>query len=189
MKRLLLAAIVALSTPAVAAAAPGGKVADVIFDQDGAVDDLVALTLLMKSGRAKVRAITITPGDSYLEPATRATQLFVDRLGGRRVTIAQGHSEGTNPFPAEWRKDAGRMLQLAALQGSPRGTSNPVVADDAAHHLAKPTPCGSTPPSRATSAGSTSWAALSAFAATSTRPVTTDRRSGTSTTSPAPPTR
>jgi purine nucleosidase len=109
---------------------------DVIIDHDGGVDDLIAISLLMKSGAVHVRAITICPADSYLEPATRATQLFVDRLGGENITIAQGHSEGTNPFPDAWRKDAGRVLTISALAGVQPKTTNPIVSADAAHHLA-----------------------------------------------------
>jgi purine nucleosidase len=121
-------------------------VPDVIIDQDGGVDDLVAISLLMKSPAIRVRAITICPGDSYLEPATRATQLFVDRLGGTNITIALGHFEGTNPFPARWRKDAARVLGIPALAGiAPRSANSvvapilsaPIVSDDAPHHLAK----------------------------------------------------
>ena len=107
----------------------------VIVDHDGGVDDLVAISLLMQSPAVHVRAITICPADSYLEPATKATQLFVDRLGGTHITIAQGHSEGTNPFPAQWRGDAGHVLDIPALQGVQPLSVNPIVAEDAAHHL------------------------------------------------------
>jgi inosine-uridine nucleoside N-ribohydrolase len=133
LRRVLIAAF-ALAIPAVVRSA---ATHDVIIDQDGGIDDLVAISLLLRSRDVHVRAITICPADSYLEPATRATQLFVDRLGGRNITIAKGHSEGTNPFPARWRKDAGRVLGIAALAGAAPSTSNPIVADDAAHYLAK----------------------------------------------------
>lgn len=112
-------------------------VPDVIVDQDGDADDFIAFSLLMKSGAVNVRAITVCPADSYLDPATRLTQLFVDRLGGENITIAQGHSEGTNPFPDAWRKDAARILTISALSAAEPRSINPVVADDAAHHLAQ----------------------------------------------------
>jgi purine nucleosidase len=128
---LMMAAACSHQTP------PPAQVLDVIIDHDGGVDDLIAISLLMKSSAVHVRAITICPADSYLEPATRATQLFVDRLGGENITIAQGHSEGTNPFPAGWRKDAARVLTISALAGIPPKSTNSLVADDAAHHLAK----------------------------------------------------
>jgi len=112
-------------------------VPEALVDQDGDMDDFIAFSLLMKSGAVHVRAITVCPADSYLDSATRATQLFVDKLGGENITIAQGHSEGTNPFPAAWRKDAARVLTIPALAAAEHKSVNPVVADDAAHHLAK----------------------------------------------------
>jgi purine nucleosidase len=135
MKRLVLAVTLALLAPLAARAAPPAP-PEVIVDHDGAIDDLVAMSLLMKSGKVHVRAVTLTPADSYLEPATRATQLFVDRLGGRGVSIAKGHDEGPNPFPADWRKDAARVLDVDALKGVRPQTLNPVADEDAAHHLA-----------------------------------------------------
>ena len=126
-------AALALALPVAMRAA----VPDVIIDEDGGIDDLVAIALVMRSPEVHVRAITICPADSYLEPATRATQLFADQLGGRNITIARGHSEGTHPFPAQWRKDAGRVLGIPALAGALPGTVNPIVPEDAAHHLAK----------------------------------------------------
>jgi purine nucleosidase len=111
-------------------------VSDVIVDEDGGIDDLVALSLLLKSPVVHVRAITICPGNSYVEHATRATELFVEKLGGGNITIAQGHSEGINPFPAQWRKDAARVLGIPALAGIEPKAINPVAVEDAAHHLA-----------------------------------------------------
>ena len=133
---ILLGLTACQSAPA-PAAAPAPVALDVIVDQDGGVDDLIAIALLMKSPAVHVRAITICPADSYLEPATKATQLFVDRLGGTNITIAQGHAEGTNPFPAQWRGDAGHVLDIAALKGVQPLSVNPIVAEDAAHHLVR----------------------------------------------------
>jgi purine nucleosidase len=109
---------------------------DVIIDHDGDVDDLIAISLLLRSPSVRVRGIAICPGNSYLDSATRATQLFLERLGARDIPVAQGHSDGTNPFPAKWRSDAARVLgvpQLASISAK----SNPVVSADAPHFLAK----------------------------------------------------
>ena len=107
-----------------------------VVDHDGGVDDLMAISLLMKSDTARVRSITICPANSYLDAATRATQLFLDKLGGDGITIARGHFEGVNPFPDEWRREAARMLDTRALTGAQPTNCNPVVERDAAHHLA-----------------------------------------------------
>jgi len=101
------------------------------------VDDLVAITLVLRSSGVHVRAITVCPADSYLEPATKATQLFLARLGGENITVAQGHSEGINPFPDAWRKDAARVLTISALAGIHPAATNPLAKEDAAHYLAK----------------------------------------------------
>ena len=129
--------LIVLTLVVVAGCGRRDQVSDVIVDQDGNADDFIAFSLLMKSGAVHVSAIAICPGDSYLDPATRVTQLFVDKLGGEKITIAQGHSEGTNPFPDAWRKDAARILMISALSGAEPTSINPVVPDDAAHHLAK----------------------------------------------------
>jgi inosine-uridine nucleoside N-ribohydrolase len=116
----------------------GAAASDVIIDHDGDADDLIAILLLLRSPNVHIRAIAITPGNSYLEPATRATQLFLERAGARDIPIAQGHSAGTNPFPAKWRADASRLLKIAALASvSTSRPSNPVVAADAPHYLVK----------------------------------------------------
>jgi purine nucleosidase len=130
--------LAAVLTVTVSAGAQSASHPDVIIDHDGGVDDLIAIALLMKSGAVRVRAVTICPADSYLEPATRATQLFLDRLGGRDIPVAQGHSEGVNPFPAKWRGDAGRVLSIPALgaNAKPAG-ANPLVPDDAGQYLAR----------------------------------------------------
>ena len=117
---------------------PGAAAADVIIDHDGDADDLIAISLLVRSPTVRIRAIAVCPGNSYLDAATRATQLFLERLGARDIPIAQGHSEGTNPFPAQWRTDAGHILDIPALaSASTAQPSNPVVAVDAPHYLVK----------------------------------------------------
>jgi inosine-uridine nucleoside N-ribohydrolase len=119
-----------------AASAPLLTAGDVLIDHDGDVDDLIAISLLLRSPSVRVRGIAVCPADSYLESATRATQLFLERLGARDIPIAQGHSEGANPFPAQWRRDAARVLAVPQLASvSPK--SNPVVSADAPHFLAK----------------------------------------------------
>jgi purine nucleosidase len=132
LRRLILAAVLSgLAVPTSAADRMG-----VIVDQDAGIDDLIAVALLLRSPAIQVAAVTITPADSYLGPATRATQLVVQRFGSPGITIAQGHSEGTNPFPDEWRRDAGRVLALPGFAGAGRRPTGRLLRDDAAHHLA-----------------------------------------------------
>ena len=66
------------------------KTMNVIIDHDGGIDDLIALTMLMRSEHVRVRAVTICPADSYLEPATRRSCSSISWVGAtlrlRRVT-------------------------------------------------------------------------------------------------------
>jgi purine nucleosidase len=138
MRRLLLPLVMALLAPLGASAqTPSADPPDVIVDHDGAVDDIVALALLLKSPAVHVRAVTVTPADSYLEPATRATKYALDLLGAHGVTIAQGHAEGTNPFPADWRRSAGDVLNAPAFRAMRAEPSNRLAAEDAPHHLVR----------------------------------------------------
>jgi purine nucleosidase len=132
---LALAAALVLGAPLAAVAKPPPP--EVIVDQDGGVDDLIAFSLLIKSGQVRVAAVTVCPGDAYLEPATRATALVLDRIGARGVVIAQGHDEGVNPFPAEWRRAATDVLGVDDLKGREPSGANPPAAEDAAHTLAR----------------------------------------------------
>jgi purine nucleosidase len=133
-----LAAVLALAAPLGAAAQTRtAHPTPVIMDHDGAVDDLVALSLLLSSSQIRLRAVTVTPADSYLGPATRGTRLVLDRLGARGVTIARGHSEGINPFPAAWRQEHAGILDAPVLKGAGAGAANRVVSEDAPHHLVR----------------------------------------------------
>jgi purine nucleosidase len=134
MRRILSIVLVVLTPIVSTHAAP---VRDVIIDHDGGVDDLIAVALLMKSPDIRVRAVTITPGDCYVDPAARATELILDKFGGRDITIAKGHNEGTNPFPAEWRNDAARVLSLPVLANARPSGANRAVAETAPRHLVR----------------------------------------------------
>jgi purine nucleosidase len=139
MRKLLPLAIAlcALAATPAATRPHAAPIPTVIHDHDGNADDFVALALVIKSGKARVAAVTVTPGDAYLEPATRTTQLFLDRLGARGVPVAMGHDEGANPFPAELRKAAASVLDVAALKAAQPSGANPVAAEDAPHYLAR----------------------------------------------------
>jgi purine nucleosidase len=136
MRTLVLAACLALA-PVAGFAKAAAAVPDVIVDHDGGVDDLIALSLLVKSGQVHVRAVTVCPADAYLEPATRETLLVLDRLGAQGVTVAEGHDEGANPFPAVWRREAARMLGVDALKGRAPTGANRIAPEDAAHTLVR----------------------------------------------------
>src|SRR4051812_22597356 len=91
----------------------------VFFDHDGGVDDFVALALLLSQTapmRTPVNAvgdrvieligISITPADTYLEPAVAATLRYLDLTHNSHVPVAGGTLRGYTDFPHEWRLDA-----------------------------------------------------------------------------------
>ena len=133
-----LAVLALCATPADARPpATARPIPNVIHDHDGNADDFIALALVMRSGRARVVAVSVTPADAYLEPATRTSQLFLDRLGARGVPVAMGHDEGAHPFPDDWRKSAASVLDIPALKGARPSGANPVAGEDAPHFLAR----------------------------------------------------
>jgi purine nucleosidase len=86
----------------------------VLFDQDGAPDDLLSLLLLTQYDHVELRGIAVTPADCLPRPALSATLKILD-LVGRKVPTAVGVLPGRNPFPLAWRTDALRVDALPVL--------------------------------------------------------------------------
>ncbi|WP_182882142.1 nucleoside hydrolase [Microbispora sp. H10949] len=86
----------------------------VLFDHDGAPDDLLALLLLTQYDNVDLRGIAVTPADCLPAPALSATRKILD-LTGEDVPTAVGVLPGRNPFPLAWRIDALRADALPVL--------------------------------------------------------------------------
>ncbi|MFI6507219.1 nucleoside hydrolase [Streptosporangium sp. NPDC050855] len=86
----------------------------VLFDHDGAPDDLLSLLLLTRYGHVDLRGVAVTPADCLPEPALSVTRKILD-LTGRDAPTAVGTLPGRNPFPLEWRIDALRADALPVL--------------------------------------------------------------------------
>jgi purine nucleosidase len=99
-----------------------------IVDHDGGIDDFPAFSLLVCSPTIQVKAITITPADSYREPALLATKRFVDYLGRKGIQIAAGTEAGIHPFPDEWRQMSFLMPNLPALEDVVPEPSNQILS-------------------------------------------------------------
>jgi purine nucleosidase len=80
---------------------PPGRV--VLLDQDGGVDDLLSVMMLLSMAHVDLRGIIVTPADSYLRPATSATVKILRLFGRGDVPVAEGQLNGVNPFPSDWR--------------------------------------------------------------------------------------
>lgn len=89
---------------------PSAAAIPVVVDTDVAIDDLVALTLLLASEEVDVRAITISgTGEVRCPAGIGVVQDLLDRTGGEDVPVACGRStplDGTHQFPTEWRDAA-----------------------------------------------------------------------------------
>jgi purine nucleosidase len=107
----------------------------VFFDHDGGVDDFVALALLL-SQTAPMRTptnavgdrvidllgISITPADTYIEPAIESTLRYLDLTHNSHVPVAAGTIDGYTEFPHDWRLDAYKISSQPQLhqQSVPR---------------------------------------------------------------------
>jgi purine nucleosidase len=92
----------------------------VLFDQDGAPDDLLSLLLLTRYDNVDLCGVAVTPADCLAPPALSATRKILD-LVGRDVPTAVGVLPGRNPFPLAWRVDALRADALPVLNQKNRG--------------------------------------------------------------------
>ncbi len=85
-----------------------------IIDHDGGVDDLIATALHVLAHPQDIKAITITPADSFAEPATQWTVNLWKLLQPDMTmpAIGVGKNEGTNLFPHIWREDSTKLTKL-----------------------------------------------------------------------------
>jgi purine nucleosidase len=74
----------------------------VLFDHDGNPDDIVSLMIVLGMPNIDLIGVTITPADCYIDQALDLT-LKVLKIYDRKIPCAEGHIEGSNPFPDEYR--------------------------------------------------------------------------------------
>ncbi len=113
-RRKLLRSCAILATPA----APAQR-QPVLLDQDGGLpDDYLATALLLTMDTVETLGVVVTPGDCYIKPAVSATRKILDLMARSTIPVAAGDSQGTHPFPAEWRNGANTMDRLPMLNGN-----------------------------------------------------------------------
>jgi purine nucleosidase len=79
---------------------------NIIFSHDGNLDDLICLIVLLsahKKGTINLKAVILTPADSFLEPAIFATRKILDIMNVSNIIVGICNISGKNPFPDEWR--------------------------------------------------------------------------------------
>lgn len=77
----------------------------VLMDHDGAIDDFLALVLLMAMEKIHPLGIVVTPADCYIQAALNVTRKILDLLGRSDLPVAQSIVRGVNPFPPNYRQD------------------------------------------------------------------------------------
>jgi len=86
-----------------------------IIDHDAGVDDFISCTLQLLYCPERVKAITIAPADSYIEPALWVMKQLQNLLlpdSSSTIPIGISQFEGLNPFPSAWREDAWKLTKL-----------------------------------------------------------------------------
>jgi purine nucleosidase len=76
----------------------------VLMDHDGAIDDFLAMMLLLTMPEVEVIGIVVTPADCYPKAAVSVTRKILDFMG-KLVAVAESNVRGINPFPPEFRRD------------------------------------------------------------------------------------
>jgi purine nucleosidase len=76
----------------------------VLIDHDGAIDDFLAMMLLLTMPEVELIGIVVTPADCYPKAAVSVTRKILD-LMNKSVSVAESTVRGINPFPPEFRRD------------------------------------------------------------------------------------
>jgi purine nucleosidase len=77
----------------------------VLMDHDGAIDDFLAMMLLLTMPEVETLGIVITPADCYPKAAVSVTRKILNLMGKSEIAVAESTVRGINPFPPEFRRD------------------------------------------------------------------------------------
>ncbi len=77
----------------------------VLMDHDGAIDDFLAMMLMLTMSEVEPLGVVVTPADCYPKAAVNVTRKILDLMGKSQITVAESTVRGINPFPPEFRRD------------------------------------------------------------------------------------
>ena len=77
----------------------------VLMDHDGAIDDFLAMMLLMTMAEVEPIGVVVTPADCYINAAVSVTRKILDLMGRSNIPVARSTVRGVNPFPPSFRRD------------------------------------------------------------------------------------
>ncbi len=97
----------------------------VLYDQDGGIDDLLSLMMLLAMPHINLIGVVITPADCFLGPATSATLKILRFFGRPDIEVSQGVLRGVNHFPRMWRAQPYHVNALPILNEPEEPLSRP----------------------------------------------------------------
>ncbi|HHP7229679.1 MAG TPA: nucleoside hydrolase [Xenococcaceae cyanobacterium] len=77
----------------------------VLMDHDGAIDDFLAMMLMLTMSEVEPIGIVVTPADCYPKAAVSVTRKILDLMGKSQIPVAESIVRGINPFPPDFRRD------------------------------------------------------------------------------------
>ena len=77
----------------------------VLMDHDGAIDDFLAMMLLLTMSEVEPLGIVVTPADCYPKASLSVTRKILDLMGKSEIVVAESIVRGINPFPPQFRRD------------------------------------------------------------------------------------
>lgn len=106
---------------------------NVYFNNDGNVDDLVSLFLLLQIPNINLIGVGVIDADCYVDPAVEAARKIIDRFNkrGDALTVAKSDSRAHHQFPSNWRLSSFSFNALPIL--NEHGEAKTKQADVPAH--------------------------------------------------------
>ena len=102
----------------------------VILIQDGGIDDISAMVVLLGAERTMdLVAVLVQPADSYEDTAVLSTIKTLDALGATNVIVASSGNAGENHFPRVWRQQSDRVADVLQSMELPESTHPRSVAN------------------------------------------------------------
>ncbi len=77
----------------------------VLMDHDGAIDDFLAMILMLTMSEVEPIGIVVTPADCYPKAAVSVTRKILDLMDKSQIPVAESIVRGINPFPPDFRRD------------------------------------------------------------------------------------
>jgi len=105
----------------------------VLFDHDGAADDLLSLMMLLAMPHIELMGVVVTPADCFLRPAVSASLKILRFFDRTDIPVSGGTLPGVHPFPQAWRTQPYAVDAFPILNDS--ATPLPAAVDEPGHEF------------------------------------------------------